>query len=553
MPAPNGSTVILYGHDNGLKVLWRGGKRIKQLPTQDNASANRPAKDADIIVIDDDDDEDGPPQKTQNDKVEYEEEEEEMDSDCPFASIIHELDINLGSLVLNLAVPLLPARHSVGLPPLQHRVLAVTATADGRVTLLSIPLAPPRADRARDVEASILADAIQLQADATNVRDISVKYFAEPEQQILVATVSESLRVWHLSMSDGGLRSQSLRHRRIILPSLTTKVSFQPSHRSSQLLLLDVSGAVRIYNLSGQPSTSVSGLGQVAASQSTAAGDWTMTYHAPFYPQRQGEPSVAPRKKMLDARWVLDGRCILAVFDDGEWGVWDTLGSSQTGENMENFALRGFLDSASASEPTEPVKQKHTNTKLAPMTPNTRKAKAENLFAAPAKTPGIAARGGISVSRTASSTGSVDESVMIWHNGDLYSIPSFQSFWQRSTSGTGGLGSLYAPGIAHVQGVSLFNEIITSVSQFDSKATSSGLGRLNTQRDFLVSAEHRFIIVQNRSRTPASDLFHQGHDGPAKREQRMLEAGDLDLGGMNKIIDGMADGQTRSRRVGFAH
>ncbi|KAK6420843.1 hypothetical protein LTR95_016889, partial [Oleoguttula sp. CCFEE 5521] len=102
LPAPNGSTVILYGNDRGLRVLWRGGRRIK--------AADRPPPLAnsanDVIMIDDSDDEPAAPPPPQ--KVEYEDDEEEPDEETPYPSIIQEMDIPLGSPVLHLAIPSLP-------------------------------------------------------------------------------------------------------------------------------------------------------------------------------------------------------------------------------------------------------------------------------------------------------------------------------------------------------------------------------------------------------------------------------------------------------------
>ena len=129
-----------------------------------------------------------------------------------------------------------------------------------------------------------------------------------------------------------------------------------------------------------------------------------------------------------------------------------------------------------------------------------------------------------------------------------------QSFWQRSTGNNGaGFGSLYAPGLTHVSDIDLMNENITSISRFAPKSTTSSLGQMNTPRDILVSAEHRIVILQNlKPRAPTKDLFGQATERPTARDQQMLDAGDLDLGGMDRMLDGMA-GDGRARRVGFAH
>ena len=190
------------------------------------------------------------------------------------------------------------------------------------------------------------------------------------------------------------------------------------------------------------------------------------------------------------------------------------------------------------------------------MTPNTRKTKSQNFFSGAPKAPGAVAKGGICVAGNDTVTGQNDESVMLWYDGEVYNIPNMQLFWHRSlnvsNSGTGGLYA--APGLSHITDVNLMNENITSISQFSAKSSSSGLGQMNTTRDFLVSAEHRFIIHQaTRPPVPARGLFEKATTAAPSndRDQRMLDAGELDIGGMDRLLDSMANG-ARTRKVGFA-
>jgi hypothetical protein len=283
-----------------------------------------------------------------------------------------------------------------------------------------------------------------------------------------------------------------------------------------------------------------------------------MTYHTAFHSSTEStETSSASirRKKILDARWVISGKAILALLEDGEWGIWDVT-SSSAGKRVEDFAVRGFLGTSSTLEQSEPSKPKKGGSKLAPMTPNTRKSKAEHMFASTSNVPGVAPRGGISVAPNYSRAGQSDESVAIWYNSDIYSITSMQSFWQRITTGaSGGFGSLYAPGLSHITDFNLNNELITSISQFSAK-TSADLGQMNTQRDLLVSAEHRAIILQTLR--PASSggrlLFQQAAEAPvtAANDQQMLDTGAMDLDTMDRMLDDMAAGAPTTRKVGFA-
>lgn len=69
---------------------------------------------------------------------------------------------------------------------------------------------------------------------------------------------------------------------------------------------------------------------------------------------------------------------------------------------------------------------------------------------------------------------------------------------------------------------------------------------MNTQKDLLVSAEHRLIISQ-QLRSPTKRLFQQALvERPANRDQQMLDVGEMD-----RMLDDMAD-ENRPKRVGFA-
>ena len=108
--APNGSTVIVYGHDRGLRILWRGGRRRKE----DAQSARRPrrngtASGGDVIVIDDDDEE--PQQNAQSEQSNFEEDEDEQDPDCPYPGVIQAVDLDLDAEVLHLAIPPVSYTH----------------------------------------------------------------------------------------------------------------------------------------------------------------------------------------------------------------------------------------------------------------------------------------------------------------------------------------------------------------------------------------------------------------------------------------------------------
>lgn len=517
-----------------------------------------------MIVIEDEQ----PARSQQTQTDDYEEEEDELDPDSPYPNIIQDVALDLGTEVLQLAVPSLPTSSSSRTrDTLRSHGLMAVACADGTHKVLQFPLAPPS-----DVDKQTFANnAIKTQArfpssgsvcHAITSKIIATEALIDTQDSqassfLLVAAVSDKLHIHRISIfQEPTTLSQDAESRTITLPHLATGVSFHPSPRSTQLLIADVSGAVRVYDpyasssSSARPSSASSALD--ASDSDVRLGKWIVAFHTSF---ASGKTGLARRKHVLDARWAMNGKAVLSVLEDGEWGMWDASGTSQPGKNVESFVINGFLSPSAASDSAEPAKQRRGVSKLAPMTPNTRKAKAEVLFSGTPKISGVAARGGISVSSSSSRTGQTDDTVLMWYHRDIYSIPSLQAFWQRSTNNSGGFGSLYSPGLSHVSDINLMNEAITSIAQFAASATTNSFGQMNTQRDLLISAEHRFIILQSlKPPTPAKALFQQAAAGqPTSRDQRMIDAGELDIGGVDRILDSMANGDGRPRRVGFAH
>lgn len=501
-------------------------------------------------------------ERTNAGNKEYEDLEDEEDPDCPYPSILQHVDVDLGTEALHVAVPRLPnsaysrSNSTFG----THGVLAV-ACSDGCQRVLSFPLAPPT-----DADKESFLDLItQMEMSppssgplcrAVEVKVISGEVLDERGETgasafLLVAAITDKLHIYRTPVAEEFTTVDTdWEHKTAPLPHLALGLSFHPAEGSTQLAIPDTSGAVRIYDpyvpsrTTSRPSSAGSGLEPAHEHHS---GSWICAYHTSF---ATGGPALAKRKHLLAAEWIMNGKAVLALLDDGEWGIWDVSGSSGTGKNIETFVLNGFLGMSSVHESAEPANQRHGQPRLAPMTPNTRKAKAEVLFSGPAKTIGVAPKGGISVSSSSSRSGQLDESVVMWYNNSVYSIPSLQQFWQRSTNSSGGFGSLYSPGLAHINDINLKSEQITSISQF--AVASNNFGQMNTQRDLLISAEHRLIILQtSRPATPARSLF-QAVERPTARDQRMLDAGELDLGSMDRMLDSMANSDARPRRVGFA-
>jgi hypothetical protein len=157
--APNGSTIILYGHETGVGILWRGGRPLKKAAASKQKQAPRPApkvngnsSDA-IMIIESDDDEPAksaplPP------PAEFELEEDELDPDQPYPSIVQQVRLSLSTEVLHIALPQIPTvsalRPAETVPAMFNQKMVFTvACADYSVRVITLPLSPP-SDAAKD-------------------------------------------------------------------------------------------------------------------------------------------------------------------------------------------------------------------------------------------------------------------------------------------------------------------------------------------------------------------------------------------------------------------
>jgi hypothetical protein len=186
------------------------------------------------------------------------------------------------------------------------------------------------------------------------------------------------------------------------------------------------------------------------------------------------------------------------------------------------------------------------------MTPNTRRRKEETLFKGSPSISAAAPHGGITIAALSSSNGAPsEESVIIWYGSEVYRIADLAKFWARTASASGG-NSLPSPSLAQITDISLFGETITSISQFD---TTSQASRMAVPRDLLISAEHRLIITATTTKSLGRDfnaMFSQEQtetDDARRTDQALLSHGELDLGGMDRLLDDMESSGTVSKSL----
>ncbi|KAI4224236.1 MAG: hypothetical protein L6R36_004802 [Xanthoria steineri] len=138
LPAPNGSTILLLGHENGLRILWYGGRALKPHPEghQQNGNDNHSQS---ITLESEEEADDG--------DIYLESDEEDYDPSKPFERIVHSLDLPFGVAVLHIAFPFYPTeplqRRHAALPALfSEKLVAAITCSDASVRLVTLPVAP---------------------------------------------------------------------------------------------------------------------------------------------------------------------------------------------------------------------------------------------------------------------------------------------------------------------------------------------------------------------------------------------------------------------------
>jgi hypothetical protein len=659
--APNGSTIIVYGHGDGLRILWRGGKPFKQsTPSKEKPNPNgTTSKDSMVIDLDDDEPESA---KSTLQPAEFEDEDEEIDPSEPYLKILRCVDIPFGTGARHLAIPHIPAHVSqapVGAyPPIYstHVVVAV-ACDDLSVRLVSLPLTPPPLD-AKDPSAwGVQIVKIGPTAHQDSLSSITITHTSPPfdsdedvdkgksrsrsrsrlgntaattgnpkggEQWcFLVASTSPTagglLLVYQIP-STAATAFSTLPESHVLLqrqyfrsPLISSMIHFNPSpypseRHSNILVSFPDGGFVKIYQALPDPNSAYSGgrRGSAATMDSTTSssrslpvsatrpGKLLLTLYTGFI-----EPAeslyLARRKRILDAAWVLGGRAVLVLLEDGQWGIWDVEGAGPPSASNKNlfrgqdnvcgiqggaltrFSFKGFITPPADEAPkTQQAEVKDTKSgRLAPMTPHTRKVRSDGLFRGSASknfsttTPSRFTRGCINVTehQTANSSTTatpVGESILLSLGNINLSIPSLLSLWRAESTGKGSLDSSGTVRPSPFTALQLGGEqqkSIAALPQPSNTIPSALFGpRSGRLTDVLISTDNRLVmLVSPISEPQTSAAVSQGVGVASARtntDQLLLTQGDLDIDGMDRILDSMTNGNNQAvarpgKSVGF--
>ncbi|TVY30929.1 Nucleoporin [Lachnellula hyalina] len=576
--SPNGSTIILYGHENGVRIFWRGGRAFK--PSSASSVGPKKTNGAKGAVISLESDDDELPAKIVEDKPEFEEGEEELDPSRPYPSILQTLDLHFGTNVLHLAILPTPALEAEGaswrgLDPVKKNIVFTAACGDNSLRLVTIPLTPPspeskaRPEFRADFTAAYAgkgkwgekvtmlnghqkpSGGVAITADFGRSKQAS----GQTGSHIIVASHSREvtglLLLFKISVKSPESRVEPF--QKIFLASPAKSISFNTSlsgHRFSQILIAETTGVCRVYDYNKGPNITEEG----SESSESEQGSFLLSLYAGFQNTKdQSQTGIHAgfgRKNIVDAQWVSAGTAVIVLLSDGEWALWDIEGEgpgttrnelpTETihGGSRTQYSLTGYIDTGNKSR--QSIQTQPTTSRFAPMTPSTRKA--TEPFSARGSSDAI--KGKISVVEIAapSPTTPSEESIVFWLGETYTIIPSLSKYWAANSrkTGSGNLFNSVASGsrMLRLEGIDLQGERCTGIDQI---TKTQGL-----IPEILVSGEHRLVILTTGSKS--KELKTRQPERFALTE-KSANNGELDVPGIDQELARMENGGSRRGKL----
>ncbi|KAJ5152906.1 uncharacterized protein N7482_009384 [Penicillium canariense] len=607
--SPNGSSIIIYGYETGLKVVWRGGREFSELkeaaPSTQVKSANN-GDDAVMIIDSDEEDTSAAPAVQEEPSFEFATEETEVDPAFPYEPILRQIDIPLESRVLGVAVPrVVPDEVRSSLDPFpsvaKHTIVVAAVCSDLSTRVITLPLLPPHP--AQKDPRSWNIQKVTINGGVTHQdipRGVSLTFtFQESEDEqdrrksrsgqtggsgkwdLLVATHSAegsgALLIHRIPLREETfgkdvlyrLVEEDLVSQRRALPSPAQTIAFNPSPypsaRHSSLLVAFHSGCAKVYSCCSIQRTSSKGSRRGSIPQEEygtidTEGRWLISLYPGF---EQNPNGLTRRKTIIDADWVLGGRAVMVLLADGEWGVWDIEGAGPgttkgplhrqsnvqgvTGGSLTTYAVSGRI----VAPLTNTQSEAEQRSRFAPMTPSTRRVREDTLLKGSMTAASPSLRGQISVSQTNVSHDLPDESILMRHGQHSAVIPSLLSLWRNAVRATGTFDASNRCRVTPFQVVNLMGENFQAISHLPAPLRQSRTAQPQTF-DILVAAEHQIVIlapqlVESDDNAAAAQVVKQ--EVEAEADQMMLRRGELDVEGMGRLLNGMAGG-SGSLRVG---
>ncbi|TQV92179.1 hypothetical protein V2A60_004474 [Cordyceps javanica] len=463
--SPQGATILIYGHETGVTIVWRGGRRFKpsRKPEPVKQHQNGGSADASVMVIDSDDDE--PPAKTTPNATAFVDtpEFETSTEEGLYPDIIQTLDLTLGTSVLHVAVlpnsPNTADGTATGAALLSDKLVFAVSCASNDAYVIALPSTPPSPESKARPELRLALLAGQAGSGAWGERLIALGGQTRPSDGLAIALARTSssaqpskpprvvvaahskqasgvLQLWDVSLdvkSDRPLEPFQTEY----LPSPLKRISFNPTH-GTQLLTVSATDATRIYDYAASPLPN----DPEATGPFPGQGSWLLSLYQPF-----AKPSSV-RKPILDATWISRGQAVFVLLADGMWGIWDIDGvsplsagatmstklkSGVRGAALTAFSISGYVE-GTGSLRSVATQQKETQPgEFAPMTPHTRKQATASLSSTNTLDRLAAVRGGVQTTVIPTlKKSSFDEALVLWIGSleHVCVVPAVSRFWE---------------------------------------------------------------------------------------------------------------------------
>lgn len=543
--SPQGATILLYGHNNGVTIVWRGGKRFK--PTEKPPQKQNGNLDSDSVMIIDSDDEQ-PAQKASQaptfvDKPQFEDEIEET----PYPEITQTLDLSLGTSVLKVAVlPLAPrqAQDVAGgrAAVLGEKMVFAVSCVTNDIYIITVPLTPPSPEsKARpELRSDLLAskagsgawgETLTLlggQTQLSNGIALGLVLPDTPKKSANVVLASHSreasgvLRLWQVPLDSKGQAERAVEpFQTEYLPSPLTGLSFNPTH-TTQLLAISSAHSVRVYDFAQSPFPP----DPEQTGPYPAQGSWLISLYQPF------TKATSLRKPIVDAAWISHGKAVFALLSDGMWGIWDIDGTATVGSSVASistklksgvrgsaitaFSASGYIEGTSSLRSAAPNSAENQSGDFAPMTPHTRRQATASLGSAAGQDRLATVHGGIKVTVLPTAGQALpDEAVAFWIGSaeHVCVIPSVSRFWDSqlrrgSSGGANPFGSTQTMRLVKLQELSigLLGERCCGIGLVAEASRAKDTGNATELPvDVLLRGETRLVIIR------------QSEDGPGKK------------------------------------
>lgn len=581
LQATNDSTIILCGHEQGLLILWKRGCH------SENADL-REAEQCELVS-------------------------EEEAPECSYSKLcnptVHSLELPFGAAVLHLSFPVFSSElhHSStrSLPSLlSNKLVVAVACSDSKIWLLTLALSPPLAQNNAESELhgnnplrknGIDHFGVQtvLMSGHTGIpRGVSItlsprySHMIDPDETDEDTKISDPPSRTNFQTLHGDLPDRSIHHiwdflvashsadlsgllliHRVailangcdidvsftenLVPWQTHRLSSPASHiyfnpslhpapQHSEILVVGCQGVLRVLKC-------------LPLYESQLEGSWLISLYTAFEATMD---CLDRRKSILDAQWCLNGKGIIVLHTDGEWGIWDLQNirvKAPIGHNSAQsvlgttsaFVLGGWIHPLLSSRhpsKTSMNKREH-NSKLAPMTPGTRKIRQDILFACQMSQPRNFISGGISVTPISNglNDGTQDESLVLWHGDNTVILPSIYTCWLAHKKASRNLlnaetdEQLRQSGIAHLKGET--QSEVTLIPEFFLLGCTHGRA---TRRALLVAGEHRIAIVSFSYGDPNEEAISHVSSTVSSTDLHSLAAGDLTIKGINRMLTEMS-------------